>query len=82
MNSAPIPDTWREEYLHRPTSRLPGDLLKACDEIRSQRREINTLRGQVLRSRIKNVVLAGVLGGAAAKGIEVGVVALIALFSK
>lgn len=82
MNSEPIPETWRQSYLRRPVEKLPGDLLEACDEVRSQRREINSLRHQVLAWKIKNAVLMGLIGGAAAKGIEVAVIALIKLFAR
>lgn len=82
MNSAPIPETWRQEYLKRPIAKLPGDLVKACDELRAQRREINSLRAQVLKSRIKNALLMAMVGGMAAKGIEVAIVGLIKLFAR
>jgi hypothetical protein len=81
MNSEPIPETWRQEYLKRPVAKLPGDVLKACDELRAQRREINSLRAQVLRSKIKNAVLMAMIGGMAAKGIEVAVIALLKVFA-
>jgi hypothetical protein len=82
MNSAPIPEAWRQEYLKRPMAKLPGDLVKACDELRAQRREINTLRAQVLKSKIKNALLMAMVGGLAAKGIEVAVVGLIKAFAR
>jgi hypothetical protein len=82
VTPGPIPENWRQEYMKRPTEKLPGDLLHACDELREQRREINTLRGQVLKSKIKNAVLMALVGGAAAKGIEVAVLALIKVFAR
>jgi hypothetical protein len=82
MNSAPIPESWRQEYLKRPVAKLPGDLVKACDQIRMQGREITLLRAQVLKSKIKNAVLMAMIGGCAAKGIEVAVVGLIKLFAR
>lgn len=78
----PIPEHWRQEYSKRPLDKLPGDMVNACDEIRKQRKEINSLRSQVLRSRIKNTVLAAILGGAAAEGLKVGVITLITLFAQ
>lgn len=82
MKSEPIPETWRKAYLRRPVEQLPADVVQACDEIRSQSREINSLRSQVLRWKIKNAVLMGLIGGLAAKGIEVAVLALIKLFAR
>lgn len=77
MNSEPIPETWRQEYLKRPLAKLPGDLVKACDELRSQRRDIDTLRSQLKWARVKNTILVAILGGASAKGIEIAVLAIL-----
>jgi hypothetical protein len=71
-----ISTEWRQKYLKRTPEQLPRDMVAACDEIRSQRKELNILRGQLLNMRIKNSLLFALLGGAAAKGIEVLAVAL------
>lgn len=81
MNSEPIPETWRQAYLKRPVAQLPGDLLKACDELRAQRRDIDTLRSQLNWSKRKNALLMLMLGGAAAEGVKVAVMALIKLLA-
>jgi hypothetical protein len=76
-------------YAQRSLQKLPGDVLEACDQIRSQKKEINQLRHDLLEANkaklllgIKNVALVAILGGAAAKGIEVGVLSLIKLFAR
>jgi hypothetical protein len=79
VKSDPIPESWRQEYLKRPVAKLPGDLVKAYDELRAQRRDIDHLRAQLWRSQLKVLALASVLGGAAAKGIEVAFIAAIKL---
>ena len=60
---------WRKAYLKRPIDRLPQDVTAACDELRRQRKEINTLRGQLFRSNFMNTGYAGILGGLAFKGL-------------
>lgn len=77
MKSDPLPESWRQAYLKRPIEKLPGDLVKACDELRAQRRDIDTLRSQLRWARMKNVLLIAILGGASAKGIEIAVLAVI-----
>lgn len=68
-------------YKNRPLDKLPNDLLEACNRMRVMQRDVTTLRAQLFRSRLKNIALAAVLGGAAAKGVEVAVIALIKAFS-
>ena len=75
-----IDPAWRRRYLERPLERLPQDVTAACDELRRQRKEINNLRGQVFRSKIKNGVLTGIVGGLAFKGAEVALVAIFKAF--
>lgn len=76
FNSDPIPEAWRQAYLKRPIEKLPADIVRACDELRAQRRDIDTLRGQVSAAKKKlwqellNLGLVGVLGGAVVKGFE------------
>jgi hypothetical protein len=82
INPDPIPESWREAYMNRPIAKLPGDLVKAYDELRAQRREINILRAQLFATKLKNLLLVGILGGAAAKGIEVGAMAIIHAFAR
>ena len=68
---------WRQKYLKRTPEQLAADMVAACDQLRQQRKEINSLRAQlILKSRI-NVVMAAILGGAAAKGLEVVGLALL-----
>ena len=69
---------WRKAYLKRPLERLPQDLTAACDEIRRQRKEMNSLRGQLVESVKANRIISakfgvatGILGGLALKGLEV-----------
>jgi hypothetical protein len=76
FNSDPIPASWRKAYETRPIEKLPGDMLKACDALRAQGREINSLRSQVLRYKVKNFVLVGLVGGAAAEGVKTLVILL------
>jgi hypothetical protein len=64
-------------YKRRSLEQLPADLLAACNELRAQRRDIDTLRSQLRNARIKNAVLMAVIGGGMAKAIEVAVTALI-----
>lgn len=78
----------REWYAERSLHKLPGDLLEACDQIRAQKKEINKLRADLIlanqakaRLGIKNAALIAVLGGAAASGIEHGILALIKFFT-
>jgi hypothetical protein len=67
----------RQAYLRRPPNYLPRDLVNACDEIRRQKKEINTLRGQLLQSKKENEfisakygVVMGIIGGLAFKGLS------------
>lgn len=96
FNSDPIPEAWRQAYLKRPIEKLPADLVRACDELRAQRRDIDMLRGQLVEEKkaraaaekrlwwekAKNLALAGVLGAASLKGLEVAFVAVIAFITK
>jgi hypothetical protein len=82
FNSDPIPESWRKAYETRPIAKLPGDVLKACDELRAQRREINSLRAQVFRYKLKNFVLVGIVGGAAAEGVKTVVTLLFKALAK
>lgn len=83
MSFEPIPKAvTHERYADRALQKLPGDVLQACDEVRAAKQEINSLRHQVLAWKIKNAVLMALVGGAAAKGIEVAVIALIKLFAR
>jgi hypothetical protein len=76
FNSDPLPEAWRQAYLKRPIEKLPADLVHACDELRAQRRDIDTLRGQVSRAKkrlwkeLLNLLLVGVFGGGTVKGLE------------
>ena len=73
-----IPREWRQKYLKRSPDQLATDMVAACDELRNQRKEINSLRGQLLRLVvIKNTLLVALVGVATAEsGIEVVIVAL------
>jgi hypothetical protein len=71
-----IKPEWRQRYLTRTPEQLAKDMVAACDQLRTQRKDINLLRSQLLAARIKNTVLVALVGGAAAKGIEVIVIAL------
>lgn len=75
-----IKPEWRRAYLHRDPQELAKDMVAACDELRNQRKEINSLRGELFRANLKNIVLTAIVGGAAAKGIEVAVVALLKMY--
>ena len=69
---------WRKAYLKRPLERLPQDLTAACDEIRRQRKEMNSLRGQLVESKKENRyisakygVVTAIVASLAFKGLEV-----------
>ena len=78
-----IPAEKREErYAQREPDKLRDDLNLNWDLTRALLRQVDEVQSRLLRSKIKNVVLASILGGAAAKGIEVGVVALLHMFAR
>jgi hypothetical protein len=85
-----IPEEKREErYGERPAEKLRDDLNENWDLTRALLRQIDDLQAQLLDSNKKlkwanrvKLALAGILGGAASKGIEVGVLALIHAFSR
>jgi hypothetical protein len=55
------------------------DINDSWDLTRALLRQIDTLAGQLTWAKRKNVLLMGLIGGAAAKGIEVGIVYLLSL---
>jgi hypothetical protein len=80
----PLPkEVSRKWYEERKIEQLPKDVLRACDQIRAQKQEIDRLRGDLIKANrakfrlgVKNAVLMAVLGGAAAEGIKVAALAL------
>jgi len=58
------------QYRDASNSTLLAQLNANWMQLRTQQRDIDTLRGQLRNSRIKNAVLMAVLGAAAAKGLE------------
>lgn len=57
------------------------DINDNWDLTRALLRQVDTVTGQLTWSKRKNVLLMGLVGGAAAAGIKEGIVALITLIS-
>jgi hypothetical protein len=75
-----VPSYMREErYSQRDPKQLRDDLNLNFDLTRALLRQIDELQSQLLQKHIEKWLLAGILGGAAAKGLEVGIVALFKL---
>lgn len=69
-------------YGKRPIAEIPNDVLNIADRARALQGDIDRLRAQLFRARLKNTIYAAIIGAAAAEGGKVAVLALLKLFTR
>jgi hypothetical protein len=70
-----IPEEWRRQYLRRPIDRLPGDIIKAFDQLELRRRDADKMKSQLIETRrmlgIADVKVWVLMGAVTAEGFVI-----------
>lgn len=72
----------RKDWNHPTFEEMAKSLNKAHDVNRALVSTVDRLQHQLGLSRFKNVILVAILGGASAKGIEIAVLAILAVLKR